>query len=383
MRSTNLAYITSEVLTWAIDRSGTSYARLEKSLGVSQNEITQWAHGVVYPPFSKAVELANILHIPFGYLFLDTPPSVEIPLPDLRTLPNLELREPSVDFLELLYLVLLKQEWYREYAVEHGAEKLHFVSSYTINDSPKRVASNIRETLAINNGLRKAAHTWSDYLALLSTAAESVGILVMRSGIVGNDTTRSLSVKEFQGFAITDEIAPLVFVNAHDYKSAQIFTLAHELAHIWVGKSGISNPDETDVVEEQSKVEAFCNDVAAEILVPESEFLNEWEELKRKPIGYLARRFWVSSFVILRRAYELDKINRSNFFTLLERERANLKSLQSTGGNYFKNLPARHSSRFTEALIDDVRRGGTMFRDAAELLSMKVPTLVKFMESER
>jgi Zn-dependent peptidase ImmA (M78 family)/transcriptional regulator with XRE-family HTH domain len=380
MSSTNLAYITPELITWAINRSGISYTRLEKSLGVNRNEIIEWEQGDSQPPFNKAVELATALRIPFGYLFLNSPPSIEIPLPDLRTLPQSEPNEPSVDFLELLYSVLAKQEWYREYAEEHGAEKLAFVSSYNINDDPKRVASNIGEILAFN-GLRETADSWSDYLTLLSASAESAGILVMRSGVVGNDTTRALSVKEFQGFAITDEIAPLVFVNSRDYRSAQIFTLAHELAHIWVGTSGISNPDETDTVKGNNRVEEFCNDVAVEVLVPEFEFQRIWRE--RIPLQTLARHFWVSSFVILRRAYELKKISRSEFFILLEQERAKLKTAQPTGGNYYRNLLARHGARFTDALIEDVRRGGTVFRDAARLLNLKVPTLVKFMGSER
>lgn len=381
MNNTNLAYITPELITWAIDRSGTTYAQLEKSLKVSKDQITAWQQGKAHPPFHTAIDLARVLRVPFGYLFLDAPPTIEIPLPDLRTRSNIKTRQPSVDFLELLDLVIAKQEWFREYAEEHETEKLKFVSSFSINDDPKSVASAIRQTIGINDRFRREATSWANYLNLLSDNAEAAGILVMRSGVVGNDTTRALSVKEFQGFAITDEIAPLVFVNSSDFKTAQVFTLAHELAHIWTGKSGISNPDETDVVTEESKVESFCNAVAAEVLVPAADFQREWQE--QMPIEKLARHFWVSKSVILRRAYELNKITRSVFFNSITHGQNELPSKKPLGGDYFKNIPTRHSLRFTKALTEDVRRGRTVFRDAARLLSMKLPTLTKFMESER
>jgi len=308
MSSAELAYITPELVAWAIGRSGLSYAKISQSLDVSQDQVKAWGQGNTYPPFGKAIHLAKLLHVPFGYFFLDSPPAVEVPLPDFRTRLSPESREPSVDFLELLYSVLSKQEWYREYAEENGTEKLPFVARFTIRDNPNRVASNIREILGINDKLRKEVNSLSDYLSLLSDCAESAGIIVMRSGIVGNDPTRPLSVNEFQGFTITDDIAPLIFINSHDFKAAQIFTLAHELAHVWIGRSGISKPDETDVAEkaskvDESKVELFCNAVAAEVLVPKSEFLSAWQGQALKS---LATRFRVSTIVILRRAYEFD-----------------------------------------------------------------------------
>ena len=390
MSNAEVAYITPEVVSWAISRSGLTYAKISASLEVSQDQIRAWEHGRALPSFSKAIHLAEVLRVPFGYFYLDSPPNVEVPLPDFRTRLSTDSREPSVDFLELLYSALSKQEWYREYAQEHDAGKLPFVASFTIRGSPNRVADDIRRTLGINNALRQQADSYDDYLSLLSSRAETAGILVMRSGVVGNDPTRPLSVDEFQGFTISDEIAPLIFVNSRDFKAPQIFTLAHELAHVWIGRGGISKPDETDVAERQgradeSKVELFCNAVAAEVLVPESEFHRAWQSHAQPiPLQPLARRFRVSSVVILRRAYELNIINRNQFFGLLKQERENQTTKKpSRGGDYYRNVRARHSSKFIEVLLSDVRQGRTAYRDAARLVDMKVPTLVKLIEKAK
>lgn len=386
MSNVELAYVTPEVVSWAIGRSGLTYAKISKSLDVSQEQVKAWGHGDAHPPFGKAIHLAKLLHVPFGYFFLDSPPAVEIPLPDFRTRLSPESREPSVDFLELLYSVLSKQEWYREYAEEHGTGKLPFVTSFTIRDNPNRVAASIRETLGINDKLREEVKSLSEYLSLLGDCAESAGIIVLRSSIVGNDGTRPLSVDEFQGFTIADDIAPLIFINSRDFNAAQVFTLAHELAHVWIGRGGISKPDETDVAEkasreDESRVELFCNTVAAEVLVPKSEFLNAWQGHTLKS---LATRFHVSTIVILRRAYEFDLINRNQFFAMLKQEQSAQQPKKQSGGGdseiYYRTIRSRHSSKFIDALIADVRQGGTTFRDAARLMSMKVPSWVHFTE---
>src|SRR5690606_23963375 len=120
---------------------------------------------------------------------------------------------------------------------------------------------------------------------------EERGILVMRNGVVGNNTHRPLSVEEFRGFAIADEFAPLIFINGADYLSAQMFTLAHELVHVFVNASGISNLQDT--YSSNNAIERFCNQVAAELLVPEAELrpLHAAIAINGDPTDRLARHF--------------------------------------------------------------------------------------------
>jgi Zn-dependent peptidase ImmA (M78 family)/DNA-binding XRE family transcriptional regulator len=378
--SPNVAYVTPEVLTWARTRSGLSYPQLQDKLKVSPEDIAAWERGDAHPPFDKAQKIAQVLHIPFGYLFLSDPPDLSVPLPDMRT--QAERHPLSLDFLEVVNDALVKQDWYRDHQQEIKEPRLKFVGSFTLRDDSGKVAADIRRVLGMDLALRRSARDWGDYVAKLAGRSEDAGILVMRSGVVGNATRRKLSSREFQGFALTDLFAPVVFVNSDDFKAAQVFTLVHELAHIWIGQSAISSIDPTTRREPESPVELFCNHVATEALVPRQEFEGSWRNADVEMlIGRLARHFWVSTLVILRRAYELDKITRQEFVELLEQERKKYKKKRSFGGNYYRNVIARMGSKFTRAVLAEVREGNLLYRDAARLLRLKVPTLMKFSGS--
>ena len=237
-----------------------------------------------------------------------------------------EPRKLSPDFLELLNDVLVKHEWYREYLEERQAEKLSFVGKFRIADGVQRVSADLSSFLSVEQS-RRASHTWDEFLRQLSRTAEAQGILVMRSGIVRGNTRRKLSVHEFRGFVISDALAPLVFINGRDSKAAQIFTLVHELVHIWIDRSGISNPDPKEIPDQQKNaIERFCNSATAEVLVPQGDFLKSLPAaFNDQTIQKLAAQYRVSTIVILRRAYELGTITKSNFFNLLGREQQKQK----------------------------------------------------------
>lgn len=359
-----------------------SYPQLQDKLKISPEDFAAWERGDARPSFDKAQKIAQALHIPFGYLFLSNPPDLTVPLPDMRT--QAERHPLSLDFLEVVNDALVKQDWYRDHLQEIKEPRLKFVGSFTLKDDPGKVAADIRRVLGMNLALRRAARYWGDYVAKLSGRSEDVGILVMRSGVVGNATRRKLSSGEFQGFALTDPLAPIVFVNSDDFKAAQVFTLVHELAHIWIGKSAISRFDPTIPREPESPIELFCNQVSAEVLAPRQEFEEVWTNAEIEMlVGRLSRYFWVSTLVILRRAYELDKITKKEFFEHVELERKKYKRQQASGGNYYRNVIARMGSQFTKSVLAEVRAGNLLYRDAARLLRMKVPTFTKFYQQPK
>jgi Zn-dependent peptidase ImmA (M78 family)/transcriptional regulator with XRE-family HTH domain len=385
VNSQNLAFVTPSVVRWAIGRSGKSKSEIAKKLGVTLEEIEHWERGKVHPAFSKAEAFAELCHIPFGYLFLPDHPKEDLPLPDFRTQLNRQFRSPSVGFSETLSNVLTQQQWYREHLEESGAKRIPFVSKYTLADGIETVAADIRHVLVVSSGLRWQAGSWEEYLNLLCARAEEFGVLVMRSSVVGNDTTRPLSTDEFQGFSIADELAPVVFINAADFKAAQTFTLIHELAHIWIGKAGIDAPDAGDVETRRNSVEGFCNSVASEVLIPEKDFLSAWPTKRNdQTVQKIAHAFWVSTLVVLRRAYELNQITRDEFEELRAEERKKQSKHQRIGGgDHFRNALKRHGRNLTEAVLGDTRKGTLVYRDAASLLDLKVHSLVKMINMYR
>jgi Zn-dependent peptidase ImmA (M78 family)/transcriptional regulator with XRE-family HTH domain len=381
------AFITPKVARWARERVGISHAQLADALGADAQEIEAWERGETRPPFGKAQDLAKTLKVPFGFLFLSQPPPEKTPIPDLRTVVG-RTTKLSPDFLELLNDVLVKHEWYREYLEERQVEKLPFVGKFRIADGIERVSADLSSFLSVQQS-RRATYTWDEFLRQLSRTAEAQGILVMRSGIVRGNTHRKLSVNEFRGFVISDELAPLVFINGRDSKAAQIFTLVHELVHIWIDRSGICNPDPKEDPDEQNAIERFCNSATAEVLVPQDDFLKSLPTVfNDQTIQKLAARYRVSTIVILRRAYELGAITKNNFFNLLEKEQQKQKEREEKeeeeptrgGGNFYLTLPVRNSRRFTETVLSALQAERVSYREAASLLGVRTGTLPKLIE---
>lgn len=376
----DLAFVNPRVLTWVMDSSGVSRADVAGRLKITVDQLSSWeTPGGAYPPFAKAQAFARALRIPFGFLFLSRPPANDLPLPDFRNFDR--TYKPSPNLIELLNDVLVKRDWYRDYLLAQNAESLKFAGAFSTTDSISAVADDIRDVLSLTAEYRARIRDWADHVSRLAHQAETARILVMRSSVVGNLTNRPIAPSEMQGFAVADDLAPIVFVNSADFKAAQVFTLAHELAHIWIGQSGIDNPDE--MKPGRNHVEAFCNRTAAELLVPAKAFRAAWRF--RSPeanLERLVREFWVSAFVILRRARELDMISTAEYLRLKDSETAKVSKGRASGGDYYRNVNVRMGNRFTDAVLGEVIRGTLTFRDGARLVGVKVPTLVKMTETK-
>ncbi len=382
------AFVTPELITWARTRAGVSIDHLAGMLKTDPRTVAAWEGGTQSPPFGKAETLAEKLHVPFGFLFLSNPPIDEIPLPDLRTVGDVNPPKPSLDFMELVTNTVLKQQWYSEYAQERGAQRLTFIGSCRITDGFQEVASTIAFSLGIDDEARKGAETWEAFLRFIIRNAEDLGVLVMQRGIVGNYTKRRLSVDEFRGFAIADRFAPLVFINSRDSKAAKNFTVIHELCHLWMGESGISNPQlRSRSVEEKNEVEVFCNRVAAEVLVPHGDLLNRWlpNAALEMNVTNLARHFKASRYVVLRQAYQWNKITYPQFSAYLNTHPSLWRPSEgpdenADGGNFFNTLVSRTGKRFLNGVLGALNQSKVSYRDAAALLDIKIPTLKKIAE---
>jgi Zn-dependent peptidase ImmA (M78 family)/DNA-binding XRE family transcriptional regulator len=377
------ALITPKIVSWARNRAQLTKEELAKKMSVSVDKITAWENEDkrVYPSFNQAMNLSRKLYIPLGYLYLAEPPKEDIPLPDLRTINNQFIERPSANFIDVLYDAYRKQDWFRDYLIKEEAPMLEFAGKYSVNTDVKLIASDIRDTLKINEGTRKQSSSWGQYFTELVRRVEDARILVLRSSIVFNNTHRKLDVDEFRGFAIFDNIAPLVFINTGDYKAAQIFTLIHEIAHIWLGESGISNLDfKLKDVEQSYLVERVCDSIAGEVLVPEDELTALWNGSYGigSNISKLSSDFKVSSFVILRRVYNLDVISEddyiNNYRKLIEKIRPKSKE---SGGDFYNSLKARNSPTFTAAVVAGLSSGSVTPSEATSLLNVHYSSLKK------
>jgi transcriptional regulator with XRE-family HTH domain len=232
----------SEVLRWVRERGGLEIVALAQKMKVSAEEVRKWeATGEIRLSMTK--KLASYTRTPLGYLFLEEPLSDKLPIPDFRTVSDEQVQRPSPDLLEMVQTMQRRQRWMREFLIEEGVGKLSFVGSASMNLKPEKIAAMIRESLGITEDWARKLPTWTDALRRLREIIDAAGILIFINGIIANNTHRKLDPEEFRGFVLCDEYAPLIFINGADARAAQMFTIAHELAHIWLGKEGVSNFD--------------------------------------------------------------------------------------------------------------------------------------------
>ena len=371
------AHINPAMLRWARDRVGLDVNEAAAAAGVKPDQLLQWEQGDAQPTFRQAQVIAQALHAPFGFLFLAEAPAEDPLLPDLRTVAGAPAGRPSVDLTETVRHAVQRQAWFIEYLQEQGAAPLPFVGRFTAAASPVQVARDIRQVLGVD--VEQGQRPWDVYYRQLIEAAERGGVLVMRSGIVGNNTHRKLDVGEFRGFAISHPLAPVVFINSSDAPSARLFTLLHELAHIWLGSSGISNvaPGNT------RREEIACNAVAGEFLVPSDLFMQLWatasQDLATR-IAELAQRFHVSRFVVVRRALDLGLVDRDTYTAFYRAELEAFQTAGGGGGSFYRNAGAKNSARFSRAVIAEAFSGRLLLRDAGRLLGVQPSKIRDFAE---
>ncbi|HIK46426.1 MAG TPA: ImmA/IrrE family metallo-endopeptidase [Leptolyngbyaceae cyanobacterium M65_K2018_010] len=363
------------ILRWARTRAGLSVEVLAQKMHVKPQRVIDWEENGELS-FKQAEKLANITHTPFGYLYLPEPPQEALPINDFRTVGSEAVRHPSPDLLATLDQAQQIQSWFRDELIARGQEPLSFVGSLSQDVPIIEAANRIRQVVGFDEN--QQARTWEDALRQQIEQIENTGVLVLRNGIVGNNTHRPLSVDEFRGFALSDPYAPLIFINDRDAKAAQMFTLAHELVHIWVGVSGVSNLEKTYA--NHYDIERFCNQVAAELLVPAAELQKQWSNAQSQNdcLQSLSRRFKVSSLVILRRLNDSGLISLSTFQQRYQAEQARFQataSEQDGGGDFYRTQRSRLSRQFLRALIESTLEGRTPYRDALRLIGLsKVET---------
>jgi Zn-dependent peptidase ImmA (M78 family) len=374
--------INESVLRWAIDRSGLTQDRLQTKFP----KIRQWIDGESQPTRRQLESLAKATLTPLGFFFLSEPPEVRLPIPLFRTLGDKTRSRPSPDLIDTIQLMQRRQEWMREFLIEEGQGPSPVAWSAQPDAPPESVADHIRRSLGLDKGWAAQRSTWTDALRVLRETMEDAGILVIVNGVVGNNNHRRLDPGEFRGFVLVDKYAPLVFVNGADAKAAQMFTLAHELAHVFFGSSAAFDLREMQPADDP--IEQACNRVAAEFLVPERELRQVWPSVKNdpEPFQVIARQFKVSTLVAARRALDLQLIQKEAFFEFYrtyqkdERERR-AAAPPSKGGDFHLIQNLRISRRFALAVKRAVKESTLLYSEAYRLTGLYGKTFDSYVNS--
>ncbi len=375
--------IKTSIIRWACNRIGSLYSELSASKDFKR--LSNEKDGAVSLTLKQAEKLAKVLRYPFVFLLLDSPVTDidKLPIADFRSIEGKEIK-PNINLKEQIEYCQNQQDWFSDYVNTCDLDVFKYNGKFSLHDDPQEVGLKLKEFLKITYKLSKNAN---DYLKRLKIILENNGILVSSSKVLKNTQNR-LSLSDFRGFALYDDNAPLIFINGNDSTSAQIFTLCHELGHIVLGQSGVS-----DVVKNNSKtIEKWCNEFAANILMPKNDVIDTFDQYINisQFLQDATKLFHVSANALLLRIYNLNLIDKDTFDKEWAKAKAlykdYLKSLQESNdkssGNYYKTVNSRLSHRLLQSLISSTSVGKTTFRDAAYLLGLKsVSTFDKLVKN--
>ena len=374
--------VKKSLLRWAMERSSKSTDELAKVQDLQK--IKEWLSGDLKPTLRQLEKFSTATSTPFGYLLLPSPPKEQLSIPHFRTLTNDTPTKPSPDLIETVRTVERRQDWIREYLIDIGTEPLEFVNSALQTDSPKYTASKIKEGLGITNNWATGHSNWESAQTELRKKIEAAGIFVSINGIVGSNVHRKLNPEEFRGFVLVDDYAPFIFVNNADSKGAQMFTLAHELAHVWLGSSAAF--DLRYLRPAKNNIEILCNKIAAELLVPEQEIKRNWDKFTNAPDPYkeASRYFKVSRIVVARRALDTNRIDQktfNKFYSEYEKQEQDKQDNdKSNGGDFYKTTNLRIGKKFAGNVIRAVEEGKILYREAYRLTGLKSESFNKMKE---
>lgn len=365
--------INPAIFTWAIARAGYEL----HDFILKYPKVKEWISNTKKPTIKQLEDFSKKVHLPFGYLFLPEPPEEDLPIPFFRTSSSLRSKNVSLNVFDTISILQRRQDWLREYLIDNDFDELAFVGKFKNNQNSFSIVEDIRQTLGLQYDWAKSCATWQDALELLTQAIENVGIIIIFNGVVENNTSRPISVDDCRGFVLVDDIVPFMFVNNSDSKAAQLFTIVHEVAHIWIGQS--AGFDFSNLQPANDPNEILCDKIAAEFLVPESSFRQLWKGLPS--INLLTRRFKVSEIVIARRALDLAYISQKEFLTFynnfISRE-IKKKESQVSGGDFYATAKKRLNLTFAAHINQAVKSGKLLYRDAYKLTSLKGGTYQNF-----
>lgn len=371
--------INPKVLVWARETAGLSPNEAAERLGIASSERSSAAEklaeiesGTKSPTRSQLIRIAQVYRRPLVSFYMNEPPRKGERGEDFRTLGASVANRENANLDALLRDIRARQEMVKSLIEDEGqATELPFVASMTMRHGVQAVVRSIAQAIGFDpEKPRKSGSTGPDDLFReLRARCEAAGIFVLLLGDLGSHHS-VISETVFRGFALADTIAPFVIINDQDAQSARSFTLVHELAHIWLGQTGISgSPDKIAPATPRGQIEQFCNDVAGEFLLPGSALKHRPAALDtgtrvaaQRVIADLAQAWSVSEPMVAYRINRLGWISGEAYRELASeyaarwnahKARTKEKARETDGGPSYYVVKR---FKLGDALIDVVRR---------------------------
>lgn len=369
------------IMRWAIERCGKTPSDF---VGIFKR-IDKWLAGDadVQPTTKQMGKLAAKTHVLLPYFYMDEIPDLGFQIPDFRTKGSKDLADPSPELYDVINIMQSRQDWLSEYLESEDAQRRSFVGSCQSETSIAACVEEMRKLLPLENEWARGLQSDAAVRKLRETM-EKVGVYVFAGSHIENNTSRSFSVDEFRGFVLTDTYAPLIFINTKDAKSAQLFTLAHEFAHLLFGESGV------DDASLSASSEAKCNAIAAEFLVPSALVYRIFEgRTAEEAIKELKKSTKASEAVCLIRAKNLKCISSDQYHRLRDEYESRLSEGDSPvartsgdGPRFYVMQKNRMGKLFPETVYTALMSDRLLFSDAYKLTGLNAKSFGEYFRRE-
>lgn len=348
------------------------------------NNIQHWLTGTKKPTFRQIEDLSKKSNIPLGYFFLQNPVEEKVRMIEYRTCDSIQLENPSRELIDTIQQMEKVQDWMKEYRQDEGFDKNNYVASLKVSDSKNHIVEQIRKDLGLDIDWCTKCNDPRDAFNKIRELLVECNILVLMNGCVGQNTHRPLSLKEFRAFAMIDEFAPLIFINAKDTLTGRLFSLLHEAVHIWLGENDLFNSFNSG----EKPVEVICNAVTAEIIVPNVVFLKCWKldygNSFHEKIQNIAKKFCCSDIVIARKALDNHKISQQEYDHIVRLTfECFQKSIEKkvSGGNFYNTLSSKLDKGLIKALLASINSGRTAYTEAYRLTDTNSKTFAEITKN--
>lgn len=370
-----------EIIDWVMSRTSEEYIGFDY-----MDLLREWKKESKQPTFSQIENISKRSRIPLGYFFLDNPPKEEIKLIEYRTVDSVELLNPSRELIDTVYEMEEIQQWMKEYRIDSGYNELNYVGSVKRYSDIISISNRIRNDLGMPKEWYETVSKREDAFRYVRNLLMDCGVIVMLNGIVGNNTHRTLNIDEFRAFALVDEWAPLIFINSVDSESAKLFSLFHELSHIWIGENDLYNDRRHS--NNKNHIEIICNAVASELMLPQDLFIKKWNSFTGTDdsirIKEIAHHTKCSECVIARKALDNKLISTAHYNDVVEEsiwQFQEYRKNKKNGGNYYRTAAHKLDGNLVLALCDSIAEGKTTYTEAYRLTNTSRKTFSEVASS--